>query len=49
MLFVSHSPASVRHMCDRAVWIDHGAVMMDGSVQNVLDAYQGRGVMRQSQ
>ena len=49
MLFVSHSPASVRHMCDRAVWIDHGAVMMDGSVQNVLDAYEGRGVMRQSQ
>ncbi len=49
MLFVSHSPASVRHMCDRAVWIDHGAVMMDGSVQDVLDAYQGRGVMRQSQ
>ena len=49
MLFVSHSPASVRHMCDRAVWIDHGAVMMDGGVQDVLDAYQGRGVMRQSQ
>src|SRR5580704_9961579 len=43
MLFVSHSPAAVRHMCDRAVWIDHGAVMMEGSVQDVLDAYQGRG------
>src|SRR5580658_3716151 len=28
LLFVSHSPASVRDMCDRAVWIDHGAVMM---------------------
>jgi len=49
MLFVSHSPASVRAMCDRAVWIDHGAVMMTGSVENVLEAYQGRGVMRQSQ
>ena len=38
LLFVSHSPASVRDMCDRAVWIDHGAVMMAGSVENVLDA-----------
>jgi ABC-type polysaccharide/polyol phosphate transport system ATPase subunit len=44
LLFVSHSPASVRDMCDRAVWIDHGAVMMAGSVENVLDAYQGRAV-----
>jgi hypothetical protein len=24
-------------------------VMMEGSVRDVLDAYQGRGVMRQSQ
>jgi len=49
MLFVSHSPASVRHMCDRAVWIDHGAVMMDDSVQNVLDAYEGRAAIPQGQ
>jgi ABC-type polysaccharide/polyol phosphate transport system ATPase subunit len=55
MLFVSHSPAAVRDMCDRAIWIDHGAVMLDGSVQNVLDAYQdareprGRAVMQQGQ
>ena len=49
MLFVSHSPAAVRHMCDRAVWIDHGAVMMDDSVQNVLDAYEGRAAIPQRQ
>jgi ABC-type polysaccharide/polyol phosphate transport system ATPase subunit len=30
MLFVSHSPGSVREMCDRTLWIDHGSVMMDG-------------------
>jgi ABC-type polysaccharide/polyol phosphate transport system ATPase subunit len=46
MLFVSHSPAAVRDMCDRALWIDHGSVMMDGSVNEVLDAYQGRAVMQ---
>jgi len=48
LLFVSHSAASVRDMCDRALWIDHGAVMMDGRVNAVLDAYSGRGAMKQS-
>jgi ABC-type polysaccharide/polyol phosphate transport system ATPase subunit len=47
LLFVSHAAHSVRQMCDRAVWIDHGAVMMDGRVNEVLDAYQGRSVARQ--
>ncbi len=49
MLFVSHSAAAVGHMCDRAIWIDHGAVMLDGKVRDVLDAYQGRAVMQQGQ
>ena len=47
MLFVSHSAGAVRQMCDRAVWIDHGSVMMHGRVNEVLDAYQGRMVMQQ--
>jgi lipopolysaccharide transport system ATP-binding protein len=47
MLFVSHSPATVAEMCDRALWIDHGSVMMDGSVRDVLDAYHGRAVLNQ--
>jgi ABC-type polysaccharide/polyol phosphate transport system ATPase subunit len=47
LLFVSHSPSAVRQMCDRALWIDHGSVMMDGRVEAVLDAYQGRAVMKQ--
>jgi ABC-type polysaccharide/polyol phosphate transport system ATPase subunit len=49
MIFVSHAAAAVREMCDRAIWIDHGAVMLDGSVSEVLDAYQGRTVMQQGQ
>ena len=47
MLFVSHSAGAVQGMCDRAIWIDHGSVMMDGRVNDVLDAYQGRAVMQQ--
>src|SRR5579863_9483536 len=46
MLFVSHSAAAVREMCDRALWIDHGAVMMAGDVEAVLEAYEGRAVMK---
>jgi ABC-type polysaccharide/polyol phosphate transport system ATPase subunit len=47
MLFVSHSAAAVRAMCDRALWIDHGSLMMEGRPGEVLDAYQGRAVMQQ--
>lgn len=49
MLFVSHSALAVRQMCDRAIWIDHGSVMMQGPVDEVLDAYEGRTVMPQGQ
>lgn len=49
MLFVSHSAPAVREMCDRAIWIDHGSVIMQGRVDDVLDAYQGRAVMQQGQ
>src|SRR3984885_11312994 len=47
MLFVSHAAGAVRYMCDRSIWIDHGAVMMEGRVNEVLDAYEGRAVLRQ--
>jgi ABC-type polysaccharide/polyol phosphate transport system ATPase subunit len=47
MLFVSHSAPAVRQMCDRALWIDHGSLMMEGRVDEVLDAYQGRRVIQQ--
>jgi ABC-type polysaccharide/polyol phosphate transport system ATPase subunit len=45
LLFVSHSGAAVREICKRAIWLDHGAVMMDGDASEVLDAYEGRGVL----
>lgn len=42
ILCVSHSVATVQRMCDVAIWLDHGQVMMQGAVGPVLDAYQGR-------
>lgn len=47
MLFVSHAASTVREMCDRAIWIDHGSVVMEGHVNDVLEAYQGRAVVKQ--
>ena len=46
MLFVSHSAASVRLMCDRAIWLDHGELIMDGDVEPVLEAYSGGPTLR---
>lgn len=39
VLLVSHSIEQVRKMCDRAVWIEHGAVQMIGEAAAVCDAY----------
>ena len=39
LLCVSHSNALVRELCDRALWLDHGAVVRDGPAGEVLDAY----------
>jgi lipopolysaccharide transport system ATP-binding protein len=40
-LFVSHAPDAVKQMCERAIWLDHGELMMEGDAGAVLDAYSG--------
>lgn len=39
ILFVSHDVASIRSLCDRAIWLDHGKVRMIGAVTPVTAAY----------
>jgi len=39
LLFVSHTPAAVRALCERVIWLEHGRVQMDGPTNEVLDAY----------
>lgn len=39
ILFVSHSMAAVRNLCDRTVWIKDGEVHLDGDSFPVIDAY----------
>ncbi len=40
ILFCSHSPYHVRHLCDVALWLDHGRMMEFGSTEAVLGAYE---------
>jgi len=40
VLFVSHSLEQIREMCDRALWLEHGKVIMFGDTPDVCDAYQ---------
>lgn len=42
ILCVSHAPAMVQKLCDRAIWLDHGDLMLDGPLTEVADAYEGR-------
>jgi ABC-type polysaccharide/polyol phosphate transport system ATPase subunit len=44
LLCVSHSPAILLRLCDRALWLDHGELMMDGKALDVLQAYTGHPV-----
>ena len=42
LLFVSHSPQMVLELCDRALWLDHGELVMSGPAREIMEAYQGR-------
>ena len=39
IVFVSHGDASIRDVCDRALWVEHGRSVMQGDVDEVLRAY----------
>ena len=39
IVVVTHSLETVRNLCDRAVWLDHGHLLEDGPAGYVTDAY----------
>lgn len=39
VLYVSHSMKSIKSLCDRVVWLEHGKVMMVGKTEEVCKAY----------
>jgi ABC-type polysaccharide/polyol phosphate transport system ATPase subunit len=34
-------------MCERAIWLDHGELVMEGDAASVLDAYSGGLALKQ--
>jgi lipopolysaccharide transport system ATP-binding protein len=40
IVFVSHDLASIYRICDRAILLDRGRMLMDGAPRAVVDAYQ---------
>ena len=40
VLFVSHNMAAMRSICERAILLRRGKIVMDGPAEKVLDAYQ---------
>lgn len=42
MISVSHAAATLHELCDRGIWLDQGQVIMDGPLDEVLAAYEGR-------
>jgi ABC-type polysaccharide/polyol phosphate transport system ATPase subunit len=42
ILCVSHVSPTLRELCDRAIWLDHGQLIMDGPIGEVSAAYEGR-------
>lgn len=39
VLFVSHSAEQVAELCDTAIWLDHGKMLMHGNTTEVAKAY----------
>ena len=42
LLCVSHASGMVQQLCDRAVWLDHGELVMTGAIADVMEAYDGK-------
>jgi homopolymeric O-antigen transport system ATP-binding protein len=40
LMFVSHDVEQINRLCDRAIWLDHGKVMMDGPADKVTAKYE---------
>ncbi len=40
VFLVSHSMRSIRDVCTRVLWLDHGRLVADGNTDEVVDAYE---------
>jgi ABC-type polysaccharide/polyol phosphate transport system ATPase subunit len=47
LIFVSHGLRMVTEFCERALWLDHGELVMNGNAEDVVAAYEGRAAVPQ--
>ena len=40
ILFVSHSASQVEKVCSKAIWLDKGKIIMQGTSKEVCQAYE---------
>ena len=40
IVFVSHQMNQIRRLCERAIWVDSGGILRDGSAGDVVGAYE---------
>ena len=46
LVFASHSNEFLARLCRTAMWIDHGTVRLEGSIEEVVRAYEGEDAAR---
>jgi lipopolysaccharide transport system ATP-binding protein len=46
VLFVSHNMSAVNSLCEYAIWLDQGQVVMQGQTNDVIGKYLGEGIDR---
>ena len=42
VLFVSHSLDTIKDLCNKAIWLEKGKLIMTGNVDEVCDAYYNK-------
>lgn len=42
MVCVSHASSTIQSLCNRGIWLDHGEMMMDGPIGEVVSSYEGK-------
>jgi lipopolysaccharide transport system ATP-binding protein len=42
LMCVSHAAGLVQEVCDRAIWLDRGELVMAGRIRDVIDRYEGQ-------
>lgn len=47
LLFVTHGMSTAQHLCERALLIDHGRLLFDGSTSAAIDLYEAKRLQEQ--